>query len=302
MKSIMLSASLFTFLVGCTAPGTHGSETLGESAAAISGGTVYNLKLPLLTNSCVNVASNSSSNGAKVDEWQCNGTTAQNWVASDLGNGYFNLTHQGTNQCLNLNTANLTKVQQYDCQWAATSPEYQWQFQSSNGYYQIVSKYNGQCLDVTGASTANGTQVQTYPCNGTGAQTFNPVPVTGGTGGGGYTKSFSTWYCGNACGTDDTGSCGTTYCGTQVAPTVMVAALSQIRMNGSSGVYNGGGLCGKQIEVVAVATGASVVVPVEDACEACNADDHVDLSLAVWQALGVDPCAGTFQQQWRFVN
>jgi hypothetical protein len=123
----------------------------------------------------------------------------------------------------------------------------------------------------------------------------------GSNDGGGYTPSHSTWYCGNACGTDDTGSCGTTYCGTTVDPTVLGAALSLTRMNGPSGKYMGGGLCGKQIEIVALDTGRSITVPVIDACGACGADDHVDLTLAVWQQLGVDPCAGTFKQEWRFV-
>jgi hypothetical protein len=64
-------------------------------------------------------------------------------------------------------------------------------------------------------------------------------------------------------------------------------------MNGPSGTFMGGGLCGKQIEIVAVDTGRSIVIPVIDACEACNADDHVDLTLAVWQELGLNTCAGT---------
>jgi hypothetical protein len=101
---------------------------------------------------------------------------------------------------------------------------------------------------------------------------------------------------------DDRGSCGTTYCETHVGSGELGAALSQIRMNGPSGVWKGGGLCGKQIEIVALDSGRSIVVPVVDACEACNADDHVDLTLDVWIALGIDPCAGTFRQQWRFVN
>src|SRR5262249_44949688 len=30
-----------------------------------------------------------------------------------------------------------------------------------------VQCYNGQCLDVAGAGTANGTNIQVWPCNGT---------------------------------------------------------------------------------------------------------------------------------------
>ncbi len=123
-------------------------------------------------------------------------------------------------------------------------------------------------------------------------------PMPGGT----YLQSFSTWYCGNACGMDDSGSCGTTYCGTRVDATVEGAALSQLRMNGPSGMYMGGGLCGRHVEIVALDSGRSVVVPIIDACAACNQDDHVDLTLATWNALGLDPCAGTFRQKWRIVD
>jgi hypothetical protein len=119
-------------------------------------------------------------------------------VANDLGNGWFYLNHQGTNECLNLDTAHQPNVQQWNCQWAPGSPEYQWQFLPSNGYNKIVNRYNGQCLDVSGSGTANGTNVQVWPCNGTGAQTFNAVPVGGGIASGiaGVVSSsqFSAWF------------------------------------------------------------------------------------------------------------
>jgi hypothetical protein len=167
------------FLGACGGPNEFSQDAV-ETSSAVSGGTTYNLKLPLLTNSCVDVSANSSANGANVQEWQCNGTSAQNWVANDLGNGYFYMQHQGTNECLNFDTAHQPNVQQWDCQWASGSSEYQWQFVSSNGYYKLINRYNGQCLDVAGSGTANGTNVQTWSCNGTGAQTFNPVALGGG--------------------------------------------------------------------------------------------------------------------------
>jgi len=42
----------------------------------------------------------------------------------------------------------------------------------ADGTYTIVSAFSGKCVDIAGASTANGAQVQQYQCNGTGAQTF----------------------------------------------------------------------------------------------------------------------------------
>ena len=34
----------------------------------------------------------------------------------------------------------------------------------------------GKCLDINGGGTANGTTVDLYDCNGTGAQVFIPQP------------------------------------------------------------------------------------------------------------------------------
>lgn len=40
------------------------------------------------------------------------------------------------------------------------------------GLFKLVNVASGRCLDVPGASAANGAQLQIYDCNGTGAQSF----------------------------------------------------------------------------------------------------------------------------------
>jgi hypothetical protein len=97
-------------------------------------------------------------------------------------------------------------------------------------------------------------------------------------------------------------SCGLSYCEDTIDTNVLGAALSIKRMNGPSGVWKGGGLCGKHVEIVVQSTGQSIIVPVLDACQACDVDDHVDLTLAVWQRLGINTCDGRFNQKWRFVD
>jgi len=44
--------------------------------------------------------------------------------------------------------------------------------QAAAGSVGAITGYGGKCVDVAGASSANGTQVQLYTCNGTGAQTW----------------------------------------------------------------------------------------------------------------------------------
>jgi hypothetical protein len=47
-------------------------------------------------------------------------------------------------------------------------------------YVQLIARHSGQCLDVTGQSVANGTQVIQWPCHGGGNQKWVLVPT--GTG------------------------------------------------------------------------------------------------------------------------
>ena len=44
---------------------------------AVTGGTTYQIKAPNLSNKCVDVSANSSANGANVQLWTCNGSSAQ---------------------------------------------------------------------------------------------------------------------------------------------------------------------------------------------------------------------------------
>jgi hypothetical protein len=44
-----------------------------------------------------------------------------------------------------------------------------------NGLFRFVARHSGKCLDVPGASAANGVQLQQWDCNGTAAQAFRLV-------------------------------------------------------------------------------------------------------------------------------
>jgi Glycosyl hydrolases family 18/Ricin-type beta-trefoil lectin domain len=193
MRKKILGLSVSILLAGCAVPSADHSEDLGSTSAAVTSGTTYQLKFPNLLSKCTDVSNNSPNDGANVQLWTCNGSSAQNWVANDVGGGYFTLQHQGTNECLNRDTsANNSNgggnVQQWTCQWSG-SAEYHWSFQASNNYQRIVNQFDGRCLDVSGSGTGDGTNIQTWGCNGTNAQTVNPVTGGGGGGGGGGSKT-----------------------------------------------------------------------------------------------------------------
>ena len=45
-----------------------------------------------------------------------------------------------------------------------------------NGFFRLVARHSGRCLDVPGQSTANGLQLQQWDCNGTVAQAWRLAP------------------------------------------------------------------------------------------------------------------------------
>ncbi len=111
---------------------------------------------------CVDVAGASSTNGAHVQLYACNGTNAQSWTHSGT-------TFQALGKCMDVaaaGTANGTKVQLYDCNGTGAQ---QWT-QGANG--SLVNTNSGKCLDDTDWSTADGNQLQIWSCTGAANQSW----------------------------------------------------------------------------------------------------------------------------------
>lgn len=108
---------------------------------------------------CVDVNAASTANGAAVQLYDCNGTTAQQWTVGSDG------TIRALGKCLDVTsagTANGTTVQLWDCNGSNAQ---KW---SANGSQNLVNAGSGKCLDATGNSSANGTRLQIWTC-GSGA-------------------------------------------------------------------------------------------------------------------------------------
>jgi len=156
---------------GISAPSGEVSGTpSGNTNTGITSGGTYKLT-HAGTGMCLDVASNSSAANANVDQWNDNGTTAQQWVITDMGGGYYKLNHKGTNQCLDVSAnsaANQANVDQYTDNGTDAQ---RWQIVAlTNGNYKLIHKGTNQCLDVASNSTAAGANVDQYADNGTTAQ------------------------------------------------------------------------------------------------------------------------------------
>ena len=179
--------------------------TIEPSAAGIAA-------TPLVgyTGLCLDVAGDNNTAGSKVEVYTCNGTNGQQWTVEANG------TVQADGACLDVKaggTATGTLVDLYTCngsgaqQWvpqsdgALVNPQSgaclddsgyggsgtQVQIWSCTGNSNqswvspaaatgTVTGYQGLCMDVRGANSADGTPVQVYTCNGTAAQSWTAEP------------------------------------------------------------------------------------------------------------------------------
>lgn len=85
-------------------------------------------------------------------------------------------------------------------------------------------------------------------------------------------------------------------CGTVHQDTDKVIALD-------SAIYGGGKFCGKTVQLINVATGATTQATVADECPTCESADSIDLSQGAFNALtGSNLGLGEFDIAWFFTN
>jgi len=128
---------------------------------------------------CVDVSGASTANGAKIQLWTCNGTSAQSWTMGTDG------TVRALGKCMDVAsgaTANGTKVQLWDCNGSSAQ---QWSYTAA---HDLVNPQANKCLDATGQSSADGTALQIWSCTGSANQKWTAPGTSGGGGGGNAAK------------------------------------------------------------------------------------------------------------------
>src|SRR5262249_20847804 len=124
---------------------------------------------------CVDATNFGTTNGTAVQQWACgNQQSNQEWQFQPTDSGFFKVVSRGAPaeawDVTNVGTTNNSLIQLW--QYGGGTNQ-QWQPVSlGNGMFKFVGRGSGRCLDVPGASTANGVHLQIFDCNGTGAQAW----------------------------------------------------------------------------------------------------------------------------------
>jgi hypothetical protein len=128
---------------------------------------------------CADAAGVGTTNGTSVQQWTCvAGAQNQQWQFRPTDGGFYNVVPRhasalswdvtgGTGA-----TGNSVKVELWTAGGSAATNQ-QWMPVALDGaMFKFIARHSGRCLDVPGASTNTGVQLQQYECNGTGAQAF----------------------------------------------------------------------------------------------------------------------------------
>jgi hypothetical protein len=179
-RTLALSMVAAVVTLGATCFALLSAPTAG---AAVTDGTWYTV-VNKTSGKCVDAAAAATANGTAVQQYTCNGTTAQEWQFQATSGGYYRANNNNNAaqawDVTNVSTANSAPIQLWSYSGGNNQ---QWQpVQESDGSYHFVNRNSAKCLDTPAASTADSVVLAQYDCNGTGAQSFSLVPVGGGTG------------------------------------------------------------------------------------------------------------------------
>jgi hypothetical protein len=124
----------------------------------------------------LDVSGPSTSNGAIVHQWSYNGGDNQWWFRPWQADGHTRLFSRYSGKCLGISggsTAAGAQAVQWDCNGNSDqSFQFSWTGKTAGGWpvYNIIDDKSGDCLGVSGGSTAQGANVIQWPCNGNADQ------------------------------------------------------------------------------------------------------------------------------------
>jgi hypothetical protein len=130
------------------------------------------------SNDCVDATNSGTANGTAVQQWSCGGSLNQGWQFTPISGGYdkvLNRNSAAQSQAWDVTggpsaTAPGTKIQT----WSYGGGTNQlWQPVSlGSGWFKFVVQSTGQCMAVSGSSTAGGALLEQDACNGATSQSF----------------------------------------------------------------------------------------------------------------------------------
>ncbi len=187
-RTVLRSAAIITLtgsLLGAClgAPDTADDEDKSSLADAIStpieaGDYVLHV---VATNRCLDISGSSHADGAKVQEWTCNGTKAQVFHVTPRGDGYYEILNAGSGKSLDVRDISVKEnapLQQWSY-WGGANQQFRI-VDRGNGQYSIHARHTDMVLDLFWGKPDDGTPIVQYPYAGRDNQRWTFERLGGG--------------------------------------------------------------------------------------------------------------------------
>ncbi len=142
-------------------------------SAPISSSSWYSLT-NAATNKCVDARAAASTDGTAIQQYDCNGTTAQEFQVQPTSGGYARIDNRN-NSAESLDVTNVSTSDGAPIQlWSySNGANQQWQaVPEASDTYHFVNLNSGMCLSAASDSTANSVQLEQHACNGSTLESF----------------------------------------------------------------------------------------------------------------------------------
>lgn len=150
----------------------------GANSGSGSGGAIANGRYRITARHsglALDVNAGGTSNGSNVIQWAYGGGTNQQWIVTNLGNGFYRISPAHASS-MALDVSGVSSSNGANIQiWSNTGGNnQQWSIiHDGNGFYRIRARHSGKCADVSSFSTQNGANVHQWDCNGTTNQQWS---------------------------------------------------------------------------------------------------------------------------------
>ena len=124
---------------------------------------------------CVDVAAASTADGANIQQYQCNGTGAQAFDVSNMGNDVYRILNANSGMAVDVASASLNDGANIQ-QWSSNNTGAQrFTIKASGTGFVVRNQTSGKCMDVAAWSNADGGNIQQWSCSGNLNQVFRFV-------------------------------------------------------------------------------------------------------------------------------
>lgn len=125
---------------------------------------------------CLGVNGASTAQNALLSQFTCDSGAGQYWIYDHPDSGFPRIRNLNSQMCIDIPGGNLNpgvQLQQFPCH---TGPNQRFSFSLYGWWFGIVSQRSGLCLNVSGASTANGAPVVQSACGPADSQLWIAIP------------------------------------------------------------------------------------------------------------------------------